>query len=67
MSMRIIATILTIACFGSAFLCWSWLSIDETVRHRRRKALEAAQVNRDRTSSQSVGDSTAHSLSSPSA
>ena len=36
MSMPIIATVLTIVCFGVAFICWCWLSIEETRRHRRR-------------------------------
>ena len=27
-------------CFGIAFICWSWLSIEESRRHTRQKALE---------------------------
>jgi hypothetical protein len=40
MSIRTIATILTFVCFGIAFICWSWLSIEESRRHTRQKALE---------------------------
>jgi len=40
MSIRTIATILMFVCFGIAFICWSWLSIEESRRHTRQKALE---------------------------
>ena len=40
MSIQTIATILTFVCFGIGFICWSWLSIEESRRHTRQKALE---------------------------
>jgi hypothetical protein len=40
MSMQTIATILTVFCFGIAFVCWAWLSIGEDRRRRRQRALE---------------------------
>jgi hypothetical protein len=40
MSVQTIATILTILCFGIAFVCWAWLSIGEDRRRRRQRALE---------------------------
>ena len=40
MSMQTIATILTVLCFGIAFVCWSWLSIQDDRRQRRQRALE---------------------------
>jgi hypothetical protein len=49
MGIHTIATILMFVCFGIAFICWSWLNIEATRRHRRQKALEQdpiPQVNR---------------------
>ena len=42
MSMHTIATIPTFVCFGIAFLCWSWLSIEENRRLRRQEQLSAS-------------------------
>jgi hypothetical protein len=36
MSIHTIATILTLVCFGIAFICRAWLSIEENRRHIRR-------------------------------
>jgi hypothetical protein len=39
MSIHAIATMLTFVCFGIAFICWSWLSIEENRRLRRQEQL----------------------------
>jgi hypothetical protein len=45
MSMQTIATILTVLCFGIAFVCWSWLSIQEERRQRRQRLEEDLGLN----------------------
>ena len=78
---RTIEVVLIFIWLGVVLSCWSWLCIKENRLQRRQNGLKedlelsyqrlkqplnlAHQVNRDRTSSHKVENSTAQSVSSP--